>query len=271
MNRFKGFLFILLIRRKKGFTLVELLVVIAIIGLLMAVVMPSLSYAKQQGKLVYCLNNLRQMAIAAHSYAFSNNDYYPVAYYTEKVGDVRYYYSWDFTTYKDWGTSPATEVVKPGGLWQGETNGKVQQCPSYKGGHNWLDDPYTGYNYNTSYLGTSQSGEVTGSARITDVRYSGGTVIFGDGEFSGGANKFMRSPYKSLSEAAFDGNYAGTQGYRHLGKTNVAFCDGHASTWKERYTDTYMGQEELEDYNANKENKVKIGFLSADNSVYDLK
>ena len=268
----KGFCVFLKTSSNKGFTLIELLVVIAIIALLMGVLLPSLNHAKQQARTVYCLNNLKQITLAAHTYTFSNNDYYPVAYYTEKVGYIRYYYSWDFTTYNDWSTNPPTKVVKPGYLWQGQANTKVQQCPSYKGGHNWLADPSTGYNYNTSYLGSSQTGDFVGSARITDVKISGSTVIFGDGQYSGGANKFMRSPQQSFyeSQIGFKSSYAGTQGYRHLGRTNVAFCDGHASTWKERYTDTYNGQEELENHNADRDNEVKIGFLSPDNSLYDL-
>jgi prepilin-type N-terminal cleavage/methylation domain-containing protein len=46
--------------KKQGFTLVELLVVIAIIALLMSILMPALSRAKQQAKVATCQTNLRQ-------------------------------------------------------------------------------------------------------------------------------------------------------------------------------------------------------------------
>ena len=258
--------------KRNGFTLIELLVVIAIIALILAVVLPSLSQAKQIARSVYCCNNLRQMAVAAHAYTFSNNDYFPLAYYTEKVNNIRYYYSWDFTTYMDWSTE--TGVVRPGILWQGQTIENIQQCPSFKGDHNWMDDPYTGYNYNTSYIGFDETQTPVGSARTTDIALSGQTALFGDGEFRSGANKFMRAPFSNPRDASFSdtGRVAGTQGYRHRGKTNVAFSDGHAQSWSRLYTNTdSIGTAQLEEYNADKDNKVKIGFLSPDNSAYDLK
>ncbi len=61
-------------RGKFGFTLVELLVVIAIIALLMAILLPALNKAREQGKRVVCLNNLRQLTIAWMNYASANND-----------------------------------------------------------------------------------------------------------------------------------------------------------------------------------------------------
>ncbi|GAJ23796.1 unnamed protein product, partial [marine sediment metagenome] len=53
----------------RGFTLVELLVVIAIIALLMAILMPALNRAKEQGKRAVCLSNLRQLTLAWIMYA----------------------------------------------------------------------------------------------------------------------------------------------------------------------------------------------------------
>jgi len=55
--------------RKSGFTLIELLVVIAIIAMLMAILMPVLRKAREQGKDVVCRNNLRQIGLAANFYA----------------------------------------------------------------------------------------------------------------------------------------------------------------------------------------------------------
>lgn len=58
-----------MIGKKKGFTLIELLVVIAIIAILMAILIPTLHRAKEQGKRAACLNNLRQMTLAWNLYA----------------------------------------------------------------------------------------------------------------------------------------------------------------------------------------------------------
>ena len=244
-----------------AFTLIELLVAISIIALLMAILLPSLRGAREQAKSVQCRSNLRQMALAAHDYANACRDRFPLAYYRE-LGPTTIAHAWDFTTIKDWMTSPPTVRVIPGLLWRGQTLEAVQQCPSYEGGSNWLADPYTGYNYNTSYLGHGQGEAILAPAMLAQVRTPGRTAIFGDGRYRGGANKFMRSPWASPGDIGFSGRFAGTQGYCHLGKTNVAFCDGHAEGWEKLCTETYPAdQRNLAD---------KTGFLSRDNSLYDL-
>ncbi len=208
----------------------------------------------------------------ANLYAESNNARYPLAYYTEKIDGIRYYHAWDFSTYKDWSTSPVTEVVRPGLLWQGDTVERIHQCPSFAGSHNWLADPYTGYNYNTSYIGRDETVFPINSAKTSDVLQSSETVLFGDGQYSSGANKFMRAPFSNPRDASFSdpGRAAGTQGYRHLGRTNISFCDGHAESQKDIFTHTDpIGEDQLIRYNET--NSIDIGFLSEDNRIYDLK
>src|SRR5215467_12363058 len=61
-----------------GFTLIELLVVIAIIAILAALLLPTLSNAKQRAYRINCMSNLRQINVSIHIYASNNKDFVPM-------------------------------------------------------------------------------------------------------------------------------------------------------------------------------------------------
>ena len=60
--------------RGPAFTLIELLVVVAIIAILAALLLPALSYAKQQSYATHCLNNQKQLILAWQLYASDSSD-----------------------------------------------------------------------------------------------------------------------------------------------------------------------------------------------------
>lgn len=111
-------------RRLVGFTLIELLVVISIISLLISLLLPALSSAKQAGLTTQCLANLRQIGTGISSYVVTYNGWLPHSYNATD----RYWYNQlqlvDPTQLKTSLVCPASEF-------------RWGDFPQYKGNYAW--------------------------------------------------------------------------------------------------------------------------------------
>ncbi len=255
-----------------AFTLIEVLVVVAIIAALAGVLVPALSRSREAARRTSCLSNLHQMAVAATTYVHLHRGRYMPYSWTDNARSIQY--GWDITVQTAGATTGSpSRTIRPGLLWQGRTLPEINRCPAYRGGDNYVGYAHSGYNYNTSYVGwclwrpelvrfrpTGRIIVEADPALADRIRRPAACALFGDGQFADGANKFMRAPLGGRDRGYFADFHAGTQGYRHLGSSGAAFCDGHVEAWKWR-----------DEFRAGNPNVAAgTGFLCGDNSLYDL-
>jgi prepilin-type N-terminal cleavage/methylation domain-containing protein/prepilin-type processing-associated H-X9-DG protein len=115
--------------KTKAFTLIELLVVIAIIAVLMAILLPSLSLAKDQANAIRCVSNLKALALSWLLY----KDDYDAKMVGGHVGGTQ------GTYLLDWVDTPSTgsgdpiqlkkEAIERGLLWSYTKNHNIYRCP----------------------------------------------------------------------------------------------------------------------------------------------
>ena len=215
--------------RKKGFTLIELLVVIAIIAVLAGMLLPSLSKAKEQGKLSVCLNNLKTMGTACVMYANSSDDYYMPA----KTGGGYY------ELLADYGCDWKSNYCGTNKFWPGKG---TFACPSERLGFDWSysTTPYaysrTHYAVNPYLAGDYPAiPNATTAKKVNVVRQSTVALVFMDNGDGGNPHVPYRqgigfrhkggSPDLTKHSERY-GNLAGT------GSANLSFADGHCETAK---------------------------------------
>lgn len=156
-------------RQETTFTLIELLVVVAIIAILASLLLPALSKARDKARGISCLNKMKQVYLAASSYASDYDGFLPGAtpYFEALIPD-----------HLPSGNSVATTVA--GGRYWRDLSGPLT-CPSTMAGPqspSWQDndadwDTKIGYTANFS-------------PTVSVYRVQG---VFPDGALTGGWSK----------------------------------------------------------------------------------
>jgi prepilin-type N-terminal cleavage/methylation domain-containing protein/prepilin-type processing-associated H-X9-DG protein len=242
----------------KAFTLIELLVVIAIIALLMAIMVPVLRSAREQGQRIVCLSNLKQLTLAWTAYADEHDSKLvcgaamgmgrtinPIT-----GGSIFVVESWVGQAF-DCPESRAALIENPnkGALWPWIKNVDVYRCPRGREGHALTYSTVVSANGRVDVEGTSlpntqagglQSiGKRAGSTmlkltKLTDIVSPGAgqrAVFIDMGQTPASNNFYVYYLYPKWKW--FD-----PPPIQHGGGTALSMADGHAEYWKWRGRET---------------------------------
>ena len=204
----------------RAFTLIELLVVIAIIAILAALLLPSLSKAKQKAWTTSCISNLHQVGLGMKMFADDNGELFPVS-----GGDI------------PWAAIDAG-TGKPGWMEQiypevGNTN--AFNCPGNVQLPEQLRGPFNYFNgCNAAYVESGTFGAVKGSRLLFPSAF----VLGGDTcGVEGGALHFNpldadKDDYSQNCVGGAAGDAITEYWQIHTKGQNVMFADGHAKWFK---------------------------------------
>jgi len=209
---------------RRGFTLIELLVVISIIALLISLLLPALSKARQSAQALQCLSNLRQIGIAFNAYQGDRDGYFP----QHSDGP-----NWPQLTSGSRTSVWANNMVMK---WKYLSNVLAYDCPTLDGitferlVNDWPepDWQYIDYGYNYTLIGSDtyyRYGTQQGKpARIEDIADPAGTLILADTLRADNPAIVRGTLYAHQSSTAVHAIHA-----RHNSALNLLWADGHAS------------------------------------------